>query len=132
MNRRSTLAVALAAGALTTTAASATPAEDMADMLQQWVGRSEAVLLEIWGDPAQRADRGSSKRYGYFGEGSSPSLSAGGFATVAGGKFGCVVIFDVDSRGVISDVSWSTEGAADRARARKACWREFRRNGPPE
>lgn len=130
MNRYATIFGSLAVCVLSATELEATPAEDMAEMIRKWVGRSEAALVETWGEPAQRVQRGRLKLYGYFGEGSRPSIRAGGFTAVPGGKSGCLVTFEIDDRGVVSNASWTTEGAADRGRARKACWREFRSNVP--
>ncbi len=124
------LSVCALSGTLPTQAV-ATPAEDMAAMLQGWVGKRESTLLDIWGNPAQLADRGRLRLLGYFGEGSNPSLTAGGFTAIAGGTTGCLVTFEINPSGVVSEASWSTEGAADRSKARRACWREFRRNAAP-
>jgi hypothetical protein len=128
MKALATTAVALSIAAVSR----ATPAEDMAALVKSWVGRPVMELVRIWGEGEQSATRVRTTLYRYFGEGGRPGINTAGFNAVRGGRTGCSVTFEVDRRGIVTDATWSTDGASDRKRARRVCWREFKGNEPPE
>jgi len=128
-------------------AASASTAEDMSELVNAWIGHSADELTDVWGEGLSMQSDSGHTMYIYSARGrggsrfgvsaSVGSVPVGGSRSPSGPvdeldrtlreHGGCDVTFEIRS-GVIIDASWSTEGSPDRAKARRTCWREFRRN----
>jgi len=125
----------------------ASPAEDVSALVNAWIGHTEQELLEVWGEGLSTTSASGDTLHIYSarGRGASgirvsgaiSSIPIGGTRSGAGQadgnertmreRGGCDVTFEI-RRGVVADVSWSTEGSPDREAARRTCWHEFRRN----
>lgn len=126
---------------------SASTAEDMSELVNAWIGHSAEELIQVWGEGASRTSDSGHTLYIYsargrggsrFGVSSSINSVPVGSSRSPGRPVdeldrtlrehgGCDVTFEIRG-GVVIDASWSTEGSPDRAKARRTCWREFRRN----
>lgn len=129
--------------------ASASTAEDMSELVNAWIGHSADELIEVWGEGlSMQSDSGqTSYIYSARGRGGSRFGVSASVGSVPVGSSraprgpvdeldrtlrefgGCDVSFEIRGA-VITDASWTTEGSPDRAKARRTCWREFRRNEP--
>lgn len=126
---------------------SASTAEDMSELVDAWIGQSEEDLLAVWGESLRMtAESGHTLHiYSARGRGGGGIRVSGGVNSfpVGGNRSnrspaddidgtmrelgGCDVTFEINS-GIVVDASWSTEGSPERDKARRTCWREFRRN----
>jgi hypothetical protein len=129
--------------------ASASTAQDVSELVRSWIGHAEAELLEVWGESVSMDSEsgGTLRIYSARGAGGGGPRVSGSINSfpVGGGRSGtnraddagrtmreyggCDVSFEI-RRGVVVDVSWTTEGSPDRDLALRTCWREFRRNEP--